>query len=223
MKSFKTSGISLRGKRILITAGPTWVPIDNVRVISNTATAETGCLLAKEMLSQEAKVVLVLGPLAQRSKEKNLKIIRFRFYDELKDILIKELKSKKYDCLVHTAAVSDYKPDKVCAGKIKSGINNLKLILSPTAKIIDYAKKIDPGIFLVGFKFEPDITKSVLLGRARIFSRRSKVDLTVANTVLKGTYKAYILCEEKISGPFLNKASMVKNLVHKIGEYLCGN
>ncbi len=54
--------MSLNGKRILITAGPTWVPIDNVRVISNIATGTTGVLLAWQTSAQGAKVTLVLGP-----------------------------------------------------------------------------------------------------------------------------------------------------------------
>ena len=54
--------MSLKNKRILITAGPTWVAIDSVRVISNIATGETGILLAKRLSLQGAKVTLALGP-----------------------------------------------------------------------------------------------------------------------------------------------------------------
>jgi phosphopantothenoylcysteine decarboxylase/phosphopantothenate--cysteine ligase len=213
----------LRGKHILITAGPTWVPIDNVRVISNTSTGETGILLAQELRAQGARVTLVLGPVADKGIRAHVKIIRFRFYDELKNILIKEIRSKKYDVVIQSAAVSDYRPSEIHDKKIKSGINNLKLFLKPTDKIIDRVKKLDPDVFLVGFKFEPGTTKNTLIDRAQSFIRRSKADLAVANTVVKGNYKAYVLGGEKISGPFLTKEALVRNLAKEIGENLCKN
>lgn len=213
----------LRGKHVLITAGPTWVPIDNVRVISNTSTGETGVLLAQELRAQAARVTLVLGPVADKGISKNVKIIRFRFFDELKNILIKEVSSKKYDVLIQTAAVSDYRPSRIYDKKIKSGVNNLKLFLKPTDKIIDCVKELDPAVFLVGFKFEPGTTKNTLIDRAQSFIRRSKADLAVANTVVKGKYKAYVLGGEKIAGPFFTKEALVKNLVKEIGEYVCEN
>ena len=61
-KVTKSQSHKLKNKKVLITAGPTWVPIDNVRVISNTATGETGILLSEKLKNLGAKVTLLLGP-----------------------------------------------------------------------------------------------------------------------------------------------------------------
>ena len=69
----------LKNKNILITAGPTWVPIDRVRVISNIATGKTGILLAKSANKLGAKVTLVLGPVGEVGLEKEINVKRFYF------------------------------------------------------------------------------------------------------------------------------------------------
>lgn len=215
--------MNLKNKRILITAGPTWVPIDDVRVITNIATGTTGALLANELNKYGASVTLVLGPVIIKNLNKKIKMIPFRFFDELNKIVKKELKTGKYNAVVHSAAVSDYKPAVKVAGKIKSGSNDLKLVLKPTEKIIDSIKHRDPCLFLVGFKFEPGVSKDILIKRANELLKRAKLDLTIANTVIDNGYKAYILNKHEITGPFLDKKSMVKNLAKKIGSRLCPN
>lgn len=215
--------MNLKNKRILITAGPTWVTIDNVRVISNIATGRTGILLANEFIDRGARVTLVLGPVIDKNINKKVRVVAFRFFDQLKEIVIKEIKSKKYDILIHSAAVSDYKPKAADVKKIKSGIKNFKLALEPTPKIIERFKELRRGAFLVGFKFEPGAGKSALLAEASGLIERSKADLVVANTVNKNGYKAYIVSNHKTAGPFLNKELLAANLVKEIGEHLCGN
>lgn len=209
--------MDLKNKKVLITAGPTWVPIDSVRVISNIATGETGILLAKELTKQGSRVTLVLGPIAFNNAGKNIRVIRFSFFDQLKRIITEEITARKYDIVIHTAAVSDYKPAIKYYKKIKSGINNLKIILKPAPKIIDCIKKIRPGVFLVGFKFEPDTGIKKLFNQARKLMQRSKLDLTVANTISANKYKAYVLSKHKGLGPFLDKSSLVRSLVKEIG------
>ncbi len=132
----------LKNKKILITAGPSWVPIDRVRVISNIATGETGIILAERLLKEGARVTLLLGPQGTCCLDKRIKLRAYRFFDELKGLLSGELKLKKYDMVIHTAAVSDYRPLKQYSGKVKSGIKHWRLDLVPTEKIIDMIKKI---------------------------------------------------------------------------------
>ncbi len=139
----------LKNKRILITAGPTWVPIDSVRVISNVATGETGILLAEKLNAIGAKVTFLLGPAAGVPViNKGIRTIRFRFFDELKKVLIKELSSGKYDIVIHSAAVSDYRPMEKYGAKVSSNKNSWKIRLAPTEKLIDTVKKIDDSLFL---------------------------------------------------------------------------
>ncbi len=213
----------LKNKRILITAGPTWVPIDSVRVISNIATGETGILFAERLQKLGAKVTLLLGPAPFCCLNRKIRLIRFSFFGELKNIIINELKTKKYDAVIHSAAVSDYRPLKSYAYKVKSGIKHWQLNLVPTEKVINAIKKIDHGIFLVGFKFEPNANKDRLMQSAKALIRRAGLNLAVANTVNQGRYKAYIVNKNKTRGPFLNRDYLVKGLIKILGENLCEN
>jgi len=216
--------MKLRNKRILITAGPTWVPIDAVRVISNVATGQTGILLAEELQRLSAKVTLLIGPVETCCLNKNIKLLRFRFFDELKDKIIQELKYKKYDIVIHSAAVSDYEPSKVYSGKIKSGIKNLRLSLVPAEKIIDLIKRIDNSIILVGFKFEPQAKKDMLIKMTKELIRAANLNLAVANTIDKNKYCAYILDNYNRSyGPIFNKKDLVTKLADLIGGDLWKN
>jgi len=83
--------MSLKNKRILITAGPTWVSIDKVRVLSNTASGATGILLSQALAAKKSKVTLLLGPVGNFSVGKNIKLLRFKSFDELKKALVGEL------------------------------------------------------------------------------------------------------------------------------------
>ena len=213
---------ALRNKKILITAGPTWVPIDTVRVISNSATGETGMLLAREARKQGGRVTVLLGPVTGCNQVgKTINLIRFRYFDELSMKLKSELKKRVYDAVIHSAAVSDYKPGTTTHKKIGSGINKLSIPLVPTNKLIDSIKNYDPKTLLVGFKFDPRAEKKKLLELAKILMKRSGADLIVANSAPKKRYLAYIVEKEKIRGPFFSKAKMAKELIHKTGELLC--
>lgn len=211
--------MGLENKRILITAGPTWVPVDKVRVISNIANGETGVLLAKKLTGLGAKVTLLLGPVGNVSKSFGFKLIRFRFFDELKDFILRELKIRKYDIVIHSAAVSDYGPAKIYNRKIPSGIKRLKFELVPTVKIINLIKKFAPGVFLVGFKFEPGLARKRLLREAKNLIRQANLDLAVANSIEAKRYSAYILRNGLVLGPLHSK----KNLVEKLGTFLNSN
>ena len=212
--------MNLSNKRVLITAGPTWVPIDNVRVISNIATGETGILLAGRLQRLGACVTLILGPTGVCCLNKKIKILRFKFFDELQNIIKKELRNKKYDIVIHSAAVSDYKSEICYRQKIKSGIKKWRLNLIPTPKIIDLIKKIDSALFLVGFKFEPGASKQLLLKKARSLMNRAKLDLVVANSICNSRYAAYIMRKDKTYGVFRNKNCLTDKLIQMIGESL---
>ena len=215
----------LKNKKILITAGPTWVSIDSVRVISNIATGKTGILLAEELQRLGAKVTLLLGAVEACCLNKNIRLIRFRFFEELKNIIIKELRSKKYDVLIHSAAVSDYRPLRVDSQKVKSGKKIWQINLVPTLKIIDLIVKLKSSLFLVGFKFEPQAGKKALIEETKNLIKRVKLDLAVANTVSdKSRYRAYIIDNyNQIYGPLFNKKSLVDKLSGLIGGNLWKN
>ena len=179
--------------------------------------------MAEEAHRQGAKVTLLLGPISDCCLDNSINIIRFKFFDELHKVVKKELKNKKYDIVIHSAAVSDYKPGICYRQKIKSGIKKWRLNLIPTPKIIDLIKKIDSTLFLVGFKFELGVRKKILIDKTRSLISRAGLDLAVANTIDKNRYLAYIVEREKIYGPILNKKDMVEKLVNITGEKIWKN
>ena len=200
------------------------MPIDDVRVISNIATGETGIMLAEAFNRLGAKVTLLLGPVQVYPLNKNIKLIRFKFFDELKNKLLSV--ASRCDVIIHTAAVSDYKPKNIRRYKINSGFTGLKIELTPTVKIINLLKRLNPSLCLIGFKFETGVSKDVLLSKARGLIKSARLDLAVANCVSRGKYTAYILDSGQIKGPWAAKKDMVLNLVKllkkhpNINEYL---
>ena len=205
--------MNLQGKKILVTAGPTWVPLDKVRVISNTASGRTGLLLAEQLRKKGALVTILLGPVGECRLPQGCTVKRFSFFDELRDLLAETLSKKKYDFIIHSAAVADYRPEKVFRGKVASGAANIVVRLVPTVKLIDRIKKITPSVFLVGFKFEPEISRNALLREAGKLMLRSGCDCVVANTCMQGMYSAYIVSREKVSDILKSKRHMARNLI----------
>ncbi|MEW6087448.1 MAG: phosphopantothenoylcysteine decarboxylase [bacterium] len=190
---------NLLGKNILITAGPTWTAIDKVRVLSNIASGRTGTEIAEYACKMGAKVTLLLGPaqiLLDKKIAKNIRVLNFRYFDELFDLVKKEVRSGEYDIFIHSAAVSDYKPCKTFRGKIKSN-QKLTIKLKPAEKIIDCIKKIDPAIFLVKFKLEVNKPDAQLIKTAYKSMKQSRADLVVANTPDIAKQKTFIINPSK--------------------------
>lgn len=188
------------------------------------ATGCTGMLLAKEAKKQGAAVTLVLGPVSDCILGDSFKkLIRFKFFNELKDILRRELASKKYDIVIHCAAVADYQPRRIYKRKISSGRKRFTLALIPAPKLVDRIKKIDRSLFAAAFKFETEPEKGVLINKAKLLLKRANLDMVVANTISQGRYTAYIIDKKgRISGPILSKEGLAKKLLGQIGEIYAG-
>ena len=162
---------SLKGKHILVTAGPTWAPIDKVRVITNIFSGKTGCSIAHCARKQGAKVKLLLGPgriNLPKDYFKGISVTRFKYFDELLMLTRAEVGSRKYDAIIHSAAISDYTPLKIANNKIPSGKKELIIRFKPTVKIIKYIKKWVPKIIVAQFKLEVGKTKKKLIKIANI-------------------------------------------------------
>jgi len=213
---------NLKGKRVLITSGPTWVPIDSVRVISNTATGETGILLANGFVQQGCQTTLLLGVASVRNLDSKVKLKRFQFFQDLSILLKKEL-LKDYDIIIQAAAISDFALEHVCKTKINSECKKLKLTLKPTAKIINCLRNLAPAAFLVGFKFEPGAEKKELIIKTHNLVKSAKLDLAVGNNFLRQKYQSYLVSPTKIAGPFLSKLAMARNLIKLIGREYARN
>ena len=171
----------LAGKNILITAGPTMEPIDTIRVITNQSSGRTGILLAKEMISAGAKVTLVYGPGTERPP-KGAKVIPVKTIHQMFDAVKKEMKNKKFDIAILSAAPADYTTTPA-KSKIKSNKPSLTIKLYRAPKIIDNIKKLQKDIFLVGFKAETNLTRQQLIQSAKKKLKESNSDLIIANDI----------------------------------------
>ena len=171
----------LRGKKVLVTAGPTIEKIDSVRVITNQSSGKTGTLLASELVSAGAKVTLIYGP-GTSEPPKGAKVIRINSVNEMNKAVKESLKGR-FDIAIMTAAASDYVVKNGTSNKIKSDKKeiNVKLVRAP--KIINIIKNKQKDIFLVGFKAETDISKKELVNRAKKKLNESNADLIIANDV----------------------------------------
>ena len=186
LKKFGVSS-KLRGKKVLITAGPTIEYIDPIRVITNQSTGKTGVLLASEFVSAGAKVTLIYGP-GKELPPKGVKLMRVETSKEMFNAVKKEMK-QKFDIVILAAAVSDYIPEKARLTKIKSDKNDILLKLKQVPKIIDQIKKIQKNVFLVGFKAEANTSKEKVITEARRKLKESDADFIIANDVGLKRYK----------------------------------
>ena len=104
---------------------------------------------------------------------------------------------KKYDCIIHTAAVSDFKPALIAKNKISSA-KKLTLNLVPTPKIIDQIKKIAPESFLIGFKLVSDIRASGVLKEVRHLISSAGCDAVLVNDLKNGYHAGICDADGKI-------------------------
>ena len=186
LKKFGSSHV-LRGKNVLITAGPTIEYIDPVRVITNQSSGKTGVLLTSELISAGAKVTLIYGP-GKESPPKGAKVVTVKTVQEMFNAVEKEMK-RKFDIVIMAAAASDYTLQKSSATKLNSDLDEIVLKLKRAPKIIDKIKKMQRDVLLVGFKAETNVSKESLVKQARKKIRESGADLIIANDVGIKKYK----------------------------------
>jgi phosphopantothenoylcysteine decarboxylase/phosphopantothenate--cysteine ligase len=171
--------------RLLITAGPTAEHIDPIRIMTNRSTGKMGVALAEEALSRGAEVTLVYG-FGMATPPARANVISVETTDQMHEAVISELRSKKYDVVIATAAVADWKVKKPFARKVSTHkLNLLKLELKPTRKIIDYVKEASPNTFLVAFRAEYKIPRKDLIASASKRLLDANADLIVVNDVGK--------------------------------------
>jgi len=210
----------LKGKKVLMTAGPTIEKIDPIRVITNHSTGKTGVLLASELVSAGAKVTLVYGP-GITEPPKGAKIIPVQTVTEMFNEVKKQMK-KKFDIVILAAAASDYIPKNQYSKKIKSTKNSLTVELKKAPKIIDYIKKLQKDVFLIGFKAETDISKKELVVRAKQKLRDSKADMIIANDIGKKYFKD-IRYNELLIVDSKTVVTIGRNKKERIAKLICKN
>lgn len=142
----------LHKKTFLITAGPTYEPIDPVRFIGNHSSGKMGMQIAKAALHLGAKVKLVLGPSAEFYEHSNLEILKVQTAQQMLDVCLSIF--NHVDVAIATAAVSDYRPAQVADQKIKKKDETLTLELIKNPDILKTLGAKKTNQLLVGFALE---------------------------------------------------------------------
>jgi len=167
----------LEGKRVVVVTGSTVEPIDDVRVVTNKTSGETGVELAKAAFEKGADVELWLG----RHHTIAPHYIPTKTFETTEDLL-RLADSLDADICVVPAAISDFSPTKT-KGKIPSRGGAITLELSPTPKILPALRK--GAKVLVGFKAEAGVSPAELKSKAQALMKEVGLDVVVANDVTK--------------------------------------
>lgn len=145
----------LKGKKVLITAGPTHEKIDAVRFIGNRSTGKMGIALADACQAQGASVTLILGPTKYRPENKNVAVISVTSAEEMYNAAVKHY--SKSDIAIMAAAVADYSPTQIFSHKIKKAQGNWNLDLQRTKDIAaELGKLKKKNQVNIGFALETD-------------------------------------------------------------------
>lgn len=166
-------------KKILITAGPTYEPIDPVRYIGNRSTGKMGLALTQTFLQEGCEVVLILGPVSiETAYHKDFKIVNIETAAQMFEECEKYF--GWYDIAIFAAAVADYTPEKIAEKKIKKVGNTLEITLVKTKDILFEAGKVKKSNqFLVGFALETD--DEIVNAKEKIVKKN--LDMVVLNSL----------------------------------------
>ena len=203
--------------KILVTAGATWVRLDQVRILTNRFSGKTGLYLAKGLKKKGHSVTLLINPHCV-GEVKGIKTTYYHYFDDFKKQAIKLLKRGTYDAIVHTAAVSDYKLKKPKKGKIPSNKKSLNLKLYPAEKVIKKMRSLAKKSLLIQFKLEAQ--RKGLLAKAYLSLKRNKSDFVVANALvdLYSGYKGFVMSKAGQITLITSKNSLLNELNRAISH-----
>jgi phosphopantothenoylcysteine decarboxylase/phosphopantothenate--cysteine ligase len=188
LKPSQTHKQDLVGMRLLVTGGPTREPIDAVRYLTNHSSGKMGARLVEQALKRGAQVTYVLGidrgverpSVSATGETDRLNLIEVSSADEMLQAALKCI--AKADCVIASAAVSDYRPVVPSDSKLKRGTEALSLALTPTVDVLATLKREAPAATrFVGFAAETDSP----LENARKKLKSKKLDLVFVNPVAK--------------------------------------
>lgn len=166
-----------KGKKALVTAGPTHEALDPVRFISNASSGKMGIAIANELAQRGAEVHLILGP-SNIQPSANVKIKNVISAEDMYRECMKEFES--YDVIVMAAAVADYTPNAISNQKIKKESNTFSLELIKTKDILfEAGKRKSANQVLVGFALETNNEKENALKKLK----QKNADLIILNSM----------------------------------------
>ena len=217
--------LPLKGKRILITAGPTYEALDPVRFIGNHSSGKMGFEIANAAANLGAEVILVSGPTHQKLSHSHVEIKPVVSAEEMYNEVHKHFEST--DIAILSAAVADYRPKTVSYQKIKKKDSTFTIELEKTKDILKSLGEIKTDQFLVGFALETNNE----LAHAKSKLKSKNLDLIVLNSLQdKGagfgvsTNKVTFITSsiKVIENELKSKADVAKDLMQQILKQLHG-
>lgn len=210
--------------RALVTAGPTYEPIDSVRFIGNRSSGKMGYCLAESLARKGVEVCLVSGPSHLECNHPLIRVIRVETAEEMYQASAQNVENA--DIVVMAAAVADYRPDNPADHKIKKSEKSLHIELQPTTDILKtLAAKKKKGQVFVGFALETDHEEE----NARHKLESKNADMIVLNSLQDSgagfnvpTNKVSLLRHnrETVRLPLLSKEETADRIVSEIFETL---
>jgi phosphopantothenoylcysteine decarboxylase/phosphopantothenate--cysteine ligase len=176
LEEVASRGRDLAGRRIVVTAGPTWEPIDPVRFVGNRSTGRMGFAVAREAFARGADVTLVVGPGTVEPPE-GPRVVRVVTAEEMRMSVLEA--AEDADAVIMAAAVADFRPREAAPGKLKKEEGPPRLELVPTPDILAELGEVKGDRVLVGFAAETEDVEAA--GRAKLVAKG--LDLVVANEV----------------------------------------
>ena len=178
LRNFFLNSNSLKGKKVLVTAGPTYEAIDPVRFVGNRSSGKMGFAIADQLALRGAEVKLVSGPTSLKNNNQNIQLIVVESAEEMFTACMSDF--SKMDVIIMSAAVADYKPMEIADQKIKKKSDELSINLVPTQDILKQMGVMKKGNqFLVGFALE---TENEVANANDKLSRKN-LDLIVLNSL----------------------------------------
>ena len=169
----------LKGKSIVVTAGPTVESIDPMRYITNRSTGKMGYSIAKEAIERGADVTLITGPTNLTPPQNLKKLIKIESAKQMYESVLENLSEN--DVVIKSAAVADYKPKHYSNKKIKKSEDDLFIELDRNKDIAQEIGKIKEDKILVGFAAETND----LIENASLKIKKKNLDFIVANDLTK--------------------------------------
>ena len=169
--------LPLNGKKILITAGPTYEAIDPVRFIGNHSSGKMGFDIAQSAVDRGASVVLITGPTHLKIENHLVKVVPVISANEMYDACHQYFPD--VDVVIAAAAVADYKPKNVAIHKIKKGANDFSIEFEKTKDILASLGEIKKNQFLIGFALETENE----IDNAKSKIQKKNLDLIVLNSL----------------------------------------
>ncbi len=178
LKKELSNNLPLIGKKVMVTAGPTYEPIDPVRFIGNYSSGKMGFAIAEELAEKGADVTLICGPNSLNTINKNINRIDVTTAEELFQNAVRHFHS--CDIAILSAAVADYKPADVAAQKIKKNTAAKSIELVPTKDTLAELGKLKKAKqMLIGFALETE--HEVENAKSKI--KRKNLDFIVLNSL----------------------------------------